>query len=200
MTTRGSTTHEYWLRHTSREHAMRVGHGSGVLASSRFPGHDHRRVVDQGATDRRQPQRPTGRHPLTVSLRQPPGTPACEPDQPSPGDPNQAGYQDHRELPGPHRTRCIAGTYPRRSSRTASASQAAAFSNRCITSALDSPATSASVHPFLDAIGASNPVRYARARRRGSGRPNRPATRANSHVDTGVPAPPVHAVFHRARY
>jgi hypothetical protein len=56
----------------------------------------------------------------------------------------------------------------------ASTSQVAAFSSRCIPSGVASPATSASVHPFLPASGASKPRTYARARRRGSGRKKPP--------------------------
>jgi hypothetical protein len=85
-----------------------------------------------------------------------------------------AGFIDDQ-----HRARVtkVAGDVVRRSSRTPSASQRARPSRCCIPPGDRSPACSAIDQQFFLGRSASNPRTNARARRRGSTRPNRPAIR-----------------------
>lgn len=68
-------------------------------------------------------------------------------------------------------------TNPRTSSRTLSASQLARASKSCIPCGLDSPTCSAIVQQFFRGRSDIRPSTNNRARRRGSTRANRPATR-----------------------
>jgi hypothetical protein len=77
----------------------------------------------------------------------------------------------------PAASRSWARTNPRRSSRAASASHTAVRSSRCIACGSECPACSASHQQFFRSASDSNPATKSRAVRRGSARPNRPATR-----------------------
>src|SRR5215217_7240870 len=71
-------------------------------------------------------------------------------------------------------------TYERRSSRTASTSQSAAFSSRCTPCGPGSPKCSANCQPFFRSTRSSSPARYRFARPRASARRKRCAIRACS--------------------
>ena len=77
-------------------------------------------------------------------------------------------------------------TYPRTSSRTASASQTASPSSRCIACGEVSPARSANCQHDRVSTSESTPSRNDRACRRGSRRLNRPAIRANPRANSST--------------
>ena len=101
----------------------------------------------------------------------------CTPTDPVPCFKNPVSSQISTPRGSPSR----AATKERRSSRMPSASQTVVRSSRCIACGSPCPACSASHQQFFRSAGDNSPSTNSRAVRRGSARPNPPAT---SHISS----------------